>query len=1190
MNSTALTPGLMVIHGNQPETLRELLVGWMRRYPLAPLETETVLVQSNGIAQWLKLALARDVADGGLGVAASLQLVLPAQFLWQAYRGVLGAEQVPELAALDKAALTWRLMRLLPTRVGQDDFQPLRRFLADDRDGRRLHQLAEKLADLFDQYQVYRADWLADWAAGRDQLQRAQGGTQPLADGQRWQAALWRALLADVGEAGMAGSRAGVHQRFLQAMAGEAPTAGSLPRRVIIFGISSMPGQSFEALAAMARHCQVLLCVHNPCRYHWADIVADKDLLRHEFKRHARKPAARALRQGEAQDFHQHAQPLLAAWGKQGRDYINLLDQHDEPARYRERIEPLTGGRIDLFDEPATGTLLGQLQSDILDLRPLAETRQAWPPVDVAHDVSVRFHVAHSPQREVEILHDQLLARLQADPQLAPRDIIVMVPDIDAYAPHVEAVFGLLERRDARFIPYTLADRHRRGHEPMLVALESLLQLPESRLTTSEILDLLDVGAVRRRLGLGEEALPLLRRWIVGAGVRWGLDGGQRQQLALPAAEGANSWRFGLRRMLLGFAVGEGSGQGEPFGGIEPYAEIGGLDAAALGPLALLLDRIEWASRELAAPATPKQWVARLRALVDLFFDPGTDAETLLRQQLLQLLDPWLAHCEAAGLDTELPLAVVRETWLAAIDQGGLNQRFMAGAVSFCTLLPMRAIPFKLVCLLGMNDGDYPRQQPRADFDLMQHDYRPGDRSRREGDRYLMLEALLSAREQLYVSWVGRSIRDNSERAPSVLVGQLRDHLAAGWRLVDGQGADGGEHLLAALTTVHPLQPFSPAYFREAPAQPGLPALDGLYTYAREWRQGHDGVAPPPGSQPLPPKDQEAPLRLRELAEFLVNPVQAFFVRRLQVHLSREEAVQADDEVFALDGLQAWQVGNDVCERLRVWAVQQPPQAETATAVRDEVGREVQRLRREGKLPLAGFGELAMQALQDELTALLQRYVEQWRQWTGPAVEQIAVRHTQGDADGQPLVLEDELNDVHTSRTQPDGLVRVQLLSSRLHEGKTYKWHTLVRHWVMHLALQLTGQPGTTVLVSPSGDLVLRPLALDEARGFADDLLDAWRQGMREPLPVAPRAAFAWLGAEGDEARARRDAERAYDGDFGSTGESQRSPALARAYPGFADLLATPQAFAHWAERLYGPIRACVRGQAQADAAEGEAP
>lgn len=523
LGTTALTPGFMIVHGNRLDDLRDLAVSWMRRYPLAPLESERVLVHSNGIAQWLKLALAEDPREdggGGGGIAAALEVQLPAQFLWQAYRAVLGRESIPEVSELDKAPLTWRLMRLLPGLLERPDFRTLQRFLADDADLRKRHQLAERLADLFDQYQVYRGDWLDDWSQGRDQLRTANGQARPLGADERWQAELWRALLADVGADSLARSRSGVHRRFIEALRSASAAPRALPRRVVVFGISSMPAQTLEALAALARFSQVLLCVHNPCRHHWADIVADKDLLRHEYRRQQRRAGVPADLDEDRQ--HQHAQPLLAAWGKQGRDYINLLDSYDDPDSYRNLFGEVNGGRIDLFSEEAPHGLLGQLQDDILELRPLAETREHWPPVAPRSDASIRFHVAHSAQREVEILHDQLLARFNADPSLKPRDVIVMVPDINAYAPHIEAVFGQVPRDDQRFIPYTLADQGQRGREPLLIALEHLLKLPDSRFAVSEILDLLDVPALRRRFGVDEADLATLHRWIEGAGVRWG--------------------------------------------------------------------------------------------------------------------------------------------------------------------------------------------------------------------------------------------------------------------------------------------------------------------------------------------------------------------------------------------------------------------------------------------------------------------------------------------------------------------------------------------------------------------------------------------------------------------------------------------------------------------------------------------
>ncbi|MEN9316669.1 MAG: exodeoxyribonuclease subunit gamma, partial [Pseudomonadota bacterium] len=297
MNSASLPPGLILVHGNRIERLRGLLVEWMRRHPLAPLERETILVQSNGIAQWLQLALAADPDsdEGGCGIAAALDLSLPSRFLWKAYRAVLGPGNVPEVSPFDEDLLVWRLVRLLPEAMAGEAYAPLQRFLKHDGDRRKRFQLAQRLADLFDQYQVYRADWLEAWANGRDELIDAHGRARPLEPGQRWQADLWRRVIRDIAEthpeSGSAG-RASVHGRFMEAVARlpEGRPPPGLPRRVIVFGISSLPQQSVEVLAAIGRWCQVLMCVHNPCEHFWADIVADRDLLRMRHIRHARRP------------------------------------------------------------------------------------------------------------------------------------------------------------------------------------------------------------------------------------------------------------------------------------------------------------------------------------------------------------------------------------------------------------------------------------------------------------------------------------------------------------------------------------------------------------------------------------------------------------------------------------------------------------------------------------------------------------------------------------------------------------------------------------------------------------------------------------------------------------------------------------------------------------------------------------
>lgn len=1147
-----LNPGFMVIHGNRLEDLRELAVQWMRQHPLDPLENEVVLVQSNGIAQWLKLALA---ANDSCGVAAAVQVELPARFLWQSYRGVLGSDSIPLQSPLDKQPLTWRLMRLLPGLLQDPLFAPLARFLAGDDDLRKRYQLAERLADLLDQYQVYRADWLADWAAGRDQLHCLRRGPQPLDAAQLWQPALWRALLEDVGREQLADSRAGVHPRFVQALseAGERPV--SLPRRVVVFGISSLPAQALEALAAMARFSQVLLCVHNPCQHHWGDIVADQDLLRHQFRRHQRRPGLPAALQDD--ELHQHAHPLLAAWGKQGRDYINLLDQHDDPEHYRQRFDAMQM-RIDLFESADTGHLLGQLQDDILHLRTPQETRAQWPALEPACDQSLRFHIAHSAQREVEILRDQLLAAFDADASLKPRDVLVMLPDVNSYAPYIQAVFGQYGRDDPRWIPFTLADQGQRGQDPLLIAIEQLLQLPQARLGVSEVLDLLDVPALRARFAIDEASLPTLRRWIEGAGIRWGLDARRRAALGLPEGLEQNSWRFGLRRMLLGYAVGRGRAWGE----IEPFDEIGGLDAALIGPLVQLLDALDLFQQRLGRDCTPAGWGEAFRDLLLAFFRPEDSHDEDLLARLLDGLDQWLALCDAVALDDSLPLTVAREAWLGQVDQGRLSQRFLAGSVNFCTLMPMRAIPFRHVCLLGMQDGNYPRSHVPLDFDLMAGDYRPGDRSRREDDRYLLLEALLSARDQLYVSWVGRSIRDNSERPPSVLIGQLRDHVASCWRLA-GHEADEGA-LLQALTTEHPLQPFSRDYFFPQPREHGAP----LFSYAREWAGLHQPVTEQEAVlQPLPPFVLEGALTLESLQSFLRNPVHWFFSQRLKVQLEHEEQPELDEEPFAPDALQLWQFKSQLLQQAR----QGLEQGQDAGQLDALLQAAADSLQRSGQWPLAGFGQLLRDQLLPPLAGQLQRWCTQVAGLPPPQEEPqllahagvegwlTGLRHVPGPAGGPLLVL------LQVGKLYDD-------------KGKELRRDKLLTQHVLQVLACASALPLSLLLVAEDVTLRLPAIEAERAQRQLQGWVAIWREGCDRPLPVALRSALAWLGAGGSEEagdKARKKAQDAYEDGFNTTGEVSRSASLARQYPDFASLTADEDFWALACE-LYAGLASLV--------------
>ena len=1166
MTTSLIAPGFIALHSHRSEVLADTLTAWLRAHPLQPLESEVVLVQSNGMAEWIKIELARQGGAHG-GVCAATRVELPSRFLWRTYRQVLGSHNVPPDSPLDKLPMTWRLMALLPACLSDAVFQPVAGFLRVNANANanaspepdRLLQLASRLADLFDQYQIYRPDWLQDWAAGRDVLRKATGQDE-LGEDQLWQAELWRRVLATLDESQREATRPALHARALAHLQSGQPLASPVARRVSVFGMSHMPGQLLEMLAALATHSQVMLAVPNPCQYHWGDIIDGREWLQAERRRHAYR--GQALAALPLAQMHLHAPTLLAAWGRQGRDFIRQLDAFDD----LQAAQQLTQWpRLDFFDDvPGEDPtrMLAQLQRRIRDLEPSSGGAPAQPLRQ--GDASLTFSVAHSPVRELEVLHDQLLQWFHAPPgdqPLSPRDVVVMVPDIEVMAPAIRAVFGQYKRSDARFIPYDIADLGAQATSALIHAVEWLLALPQQRSRKSELVELLEVPALAARFGLKDEHLPTLTRWMAGSGIRWGLSAEHRAGLGLGVCGDDNSALFGVQRMLMGYACGADPVQAEgAASGVSPYPEVGGLDAEWAGSLAHLLQAlIDW-WQTCTQDAAPAQWAERGRALLAALFKPRDDNDRNALAALDQALSDWVRACDDAGFAEVVPLAVARSAWLEALKTPRLEQRFRAGGVTFCTLMPMRAIPFKAVCLLGMNDGDYPRRSPRADFDLMGLPgmTRPGDRSRRDDDRQLMLEALLSARQVLYVSWSGRSVRNNNHQPPSVLVSQLRDEIDLLW----------GKGTAQNRTTEYPLQPFGRAYFEEGSA---------LQTYAKEWRAAQDdqpGNGATQAGSPsmalalLPPlmaaNDQAPVITLAQLARFLRQPVSAFFRERLQVQLDVERSELHDEELFGLGGLDLYQLLDH--------ELQHVPADLNADALPAHAARVVQRLRQAGALPLAGVGTLEAQKLthllQTQLAAALRE-----RQTCPEAAERVLV-----DLSHPQVGLQDALGGVLVGEGGPMRLsLRANAVADLQAKTPVAKPDKLIDIWLQSLAAAAMGQPLRCVVVGRNAVVRVPPTAPDDARAQLQVLLATWAEGMRWPLPLPPGVALQWL-KDPDNGHALADA---YEGSDFKSAEKDKDPALARTYPTLADLLAT-QALGRLAEAVYAPLKAWA-AQAQVE-------
>ena len=1081
---------LNLYHANDLESLGELACSLLVQPQRDPLAPSRVVVPSQGMGRWLTLQLARRQ-----GIAMQLDIQLPARFIWDLTRQALG--ELPPQSAFNPVTLTWRLYDWLCEPGNLERTPRLAQYLEGGDERRRL-TLAARIADVLDQYLLYRDDWLAAWERGE---------LLGLGNDEQWQALLWRELTADGHP-----HRARLLGDLLARLHDDAPIDG-LPERLIVFGISSLPPHHMRVLEGLARHCEVILFALNPCREAWGDIRDIRELA--------------ALPEPGIDDWYLDVgHPLLASLGKQGRDFFDALFS-------------LGGQEVGIYAENedlADGSLLQAIQNDILRLR----TRHADERLALREDDrSLEVHVCHSPLREVEVLHDQLLARFAANPGLTPDQVVVLTPDIERYAPYIEAVFA--PREGVPRIPFSLADRSLRAELPLVEAFLALLDLAQSRFAAEELLGWLEQPALAVRAGIEAEDLPLVRDWLREAGVRWGRDGRHRARLGLPE-EDAFSWRQGLERLVLGFAAPPRlAGDAPPLlGDSWPLDALEGARAQLLGRLAGFIQRLGHLADDLARPRPLADWAETLQGLIDQLFDEREAGDTLLL--LSQACGDLRKQAEAAGIERPIDMSLVRQQLVAALDAGNGASGFLTGAVTFCTMVPMRSLPFRLVCLLGLDDGAFPRRTPAAGFDLITRKPRRGDRARRLDDRYLLLETLQSARDGLYLSYVGRDPRDNAHLPPSVLISELLE-------TIDLTATAGETKASQRVLISHPLQPFASGNFaggRHAGfSAPWFRAAQRLAEVPRE--------PDAPFALPLPEPDADwLTLEPAQLIQCFRHPARFLLEQRLGLRLAEAEEALASDEPFALEG-PAWrglrQLALDAVER--------------GWSELDE--RRIARAA--GWLPTGELGHALWGQLRGPVRAFAPRLFE-----------------ARPDSAPQPLLVDVSLAGVRIHGWL-DGVTEDGLFGWRL--NRLGEWE-LAPFWLRHLLLNLSATPGIareSRLLSPAGDWQAGPLA--NAAALLEPWLHAYRDALCEPLPLLTKASHGFASGWRKPGRkepldaARSKARIAWDGiDFGPVGES-RDPWYALA---FRDRDPLDERFERLAETLLGPALDALANEEEDDA------
>ena len=1010
------------------EVLVDALAPTMREPPQSPFTKEVIVVQSKGMQRWLSMQLA-----SRYGVWANGHYPFPNAMVQELFEKFFSPS--PDSSSFASEVMTWKIMRLLPDLLDSAPFAPLLHYLADDHNGLKRFQLSEKIADTFDQYTLYRSEMLGQWETAL-----------PLPPEEAWQAMLWQQLV--LGNEGQ--HRGKLKEIFCRQRGFTANEKKDIPERIALFGISYLPKFHLDILSAVSKVTEVNLFLLSPTREYWGDIISKKASAR-------LSAPERALRS--------EGNPLLASLGTIGRDFSEMIiDLGDEAFIHDEN-----------YVEPGESTLLHALQSDILNLSGTGEedVKRTLNPLDR----SLWIHSCHSPLREIEILHDNILTLLQQHRELSPRDIVVMTPDIETYSPYISSVFGA-GAEGAGGLAYSIADRRMMNEGEIAGAVLQVLALNGSRFRASELFDLLASPPVSRRFSLDDDELERIRGWIEKCGIRWGMDEGDRSGSALPAYR-ENSWMGGLDRLLLGYAMPD---EHLLFNDILPYDDLTGSQAETLGKFAGFVTTVDRVVKQMERSRSLPEWSGQFQELLSDFIAPDESSEreytaiAMLGEQITNTatLADFIGDVEPA----------VMISWLRSrLEQQEQGVGFMTGGVTFCAMLPMRSIPFRVVALIGMNDSAFPRQSRPPGFDLIAKSPCRGDRSLRNEDRYLFLESILSARELLYISYIGQSIKDNSELPPSVLVSELLDTVRRGFSLADEQ-CSVEKHLVVR----HRLQAFNAEYFTA-----GSP----LFSYSVEnyralvEKESRSAAIRPFIRETLkePPdmaQEEGKTVPLEKLLRFYDNPAGYFLEHRLGIRIESMAMPLEDREHFDVEGLELYQMKQELLE----FELEGGNAQELLTVFR---GR--------GTLPPARHGELLFRKIADDVQAFAR-----------------VVRNNTGDKMPlAPLEIDLQVGEFRLTgklgRLWPQHLLHYRCARMKVKDQ--------MRSWIEHLVLNTVAQPGypletTLVMVDNIKHFTRSPEAVDHL----EKLMKHYREGTTKPLHFFPRSSMAYASKESlDDAR-----------------------------------------------------------------------
>ncbi|MCT7658301.1 exodeoxyribonuclease V subunit gamma [Mycobacterium deserti] len=1060
--------------------------------PPDPFAEELVIVPAKGVERWLSQRLSHILGrgTGQDGVCAGITFRNPHSLIAHIIGLTTGADRDDPWSP---DAMVWPLLEVIDQSCEEGWCKTLATHLGhfeDREDERELRQgrryaVARRLAGLFASYARQRPQLLIDWENDSD------GGIE---QDLLWQPPLWRALIGRI-------DADTPHIRHAKTLVTLEESPIDLPERLSLFGHTRLPSTDIELLEALSTHHDLHLWLPHPSDDLWTRLADDHG------------PVPR-----RDDDSHQSVDhPLLATLGRDLRELQRSLPVNPRSDDY------LPGGQ-------RPDTLLGWLQSDIAANAVRSKDRR----YNVT-DRSVQVHSCHGPARQIDVLREVLLGLLADDTTLEPRDVLVMCPDIETYAPLIVAGFGLGDvvhgAHPAHQLRVKLADRALTQTNPLLGVASQLLALAGGRATASEVLNLAEAAPVRARFTFSDDDLDAIADWVREANIRWGFDRDHRLPYGVDFVQ--NTWEFGIDRVLAGVAMSDDSHAW--LGNTLPLDDVSSNRIELAGRLAEYVGRLHTTVESLSGARPLDAWLTALTDGVTALTAVSDDDQWQSSQVEREFSD--VRAKAGPRADTLMRLPDVRALLERHLAGRPTRANFRTGTLTVCTMVPMRSVPHRVVCLVGLDDGVFPRLGVVDGDDVLAREPMTGERDIRSEDRQLLLDAIGAATEKLVITYTGANEYSGQRKPPAVPLVELLDTL----------DVTTPEKVRQQVLVEHPLQPFDVR--NVTPGALGMPdgqsfTFDPTALTAAVVATGHREERPPFINEPLPappPHD----VALDDLIGFFKDPVKGFF-RALDYTLPWEVDAVEDAMPVEIDALQEWKIGDRMLDdMLRGMAPEAAKQAEW----------------RRGSLPPGKLGwrkakEICGRA--ETLALAAKRHRTQDPHSYDVDIDVGSGRRVTGTV---PRVYDDRV--VAVTYSKLDG-------------------RHLLESWIRLVALtaQYSGREWSAVCIGrakqterPKERLLGTPASAVEV---LRDLVGMYDAGRREPIPLPVKTSYAWAETEFNRGAPMREAGWRWR--TGRYPGEDAEPAHVRVWgPGFplADLVAA--GLADYASRLWLPMLSAER-------------